>query len=214
MRRLAWVVFALSALAVIGILFFYSDTPTDVAPTRPSAPASAAADAIPVPSGTVSVPRYQQAQPLETAPSPALPPPRTLVNGTMISKLSLIGNGRLTVQNGTGRDAVIKVVDEPARLSVVAFYVSAGQTASVEQLPDGDFRVLFASGTDWDSAAGTFTRDKTFAKFYSVLNFVTTESTRADGVYTQYSTFTLTLHKVVHGNAKTSKVQEADFLKY
>lgn len=161
---------------------------------------------------TQNLPRYQQVQPIQ--PVVPLPPPRRLDNGTVITELSRIGNGTLTIDNGTGHDAVIKVVNEQARRTVVTFYVCSGQTARVEHIPDGDFRVIFGSGSDWDSSVGTFTREKSFAKFDRELDFVTAQRTQGDDVYSQYSVFTLTLHRVVHGNATTTNVGEEEFLKY
>ena len=147
-------------------------------------------------------------------PAKPLPPPRSLANGTMITELSRIGNGTLKIDNGTTHDAVIKVVDERAAKIVVAFYVCAGRVAQIEHIPDGDFRVLFAGGMDWDADVGNFTRDKAFAKFDEALDFVTTRTTKGYEVYKKYSVFTLTLHAVLNGNAKTTNVDEEEFLKY
>jgi hypothetical protein len=155
-----------------------------------------------------TLPRAQEFQPAEQ-PAP-LPPPRRLENGTALKELSRAGNGRLTIDNGTGHDAVIKLVDERARQLVVAFYIRGGQQVTVDQIPDGAFQVIFASGADWDSAAGAFTREKSFARFDQSLDFVTTSDARSY----EYSVFTLTLHRVVHGNAKTTNVGEQEFLKY
>jgi len=156
---------------------------------------------------SLSPPRIQQVQPVE--PVVALSPPRRLNNGQVIKELR-IGRGTLTIDNGTARDAVIKIVNEQTGLSMVEFYIWSRQTASVEHIPDGDFCVIFASGWDWNSTVGTFTRDKSFAKFDSPFDFVTTS--RPQGY--EYSVFTLTLQPVVNGNVKMTDVGEEEFLKY
>jgi hypothetical protein len=150
----------------------------------------------------------------DAASSRYFPPARSLANGAVLSDFSAPGGGTLTIDNGTIHDAVIKVVDEHARQTVVAFYVCAGRTASLEHMPDGDFRVIFAAGTDWDAAAGTFTRDKSFAKFDRQLVFVTGERPRGYDVSKDYSRFTLTLHSVAQGNDKTTRIGEEEFLRY
>jgi len=167
-----------------------------------------------LPSGnpTQSLPRYVQNQPIQ--PEVPLPPPRRLGNGTVIAGLSRNGNGVLTIDNGTGHDAVIKIVDEKYGRAVVVFYVCGGQTASIENIPDGSFQVIFATGIDWGKEEGAFTRDKSFAKFDKNLDFLTTRGTEGDKEFTQYSVFTLTLHAVVNGNAKTTNIGEEEFLKY
>lgn len=154
--------------------------------------------------------------PLDATPpaSRYLPPPRSLPTGAVLSRISHVGNGTLTIDNGTRHDAVIKVVDETARQTVVAFYVAGGSAATIEHIPDGHFRVIFATGTDWDSALGTFTRDKSFARFDKPLDFVTTWRPRGYDVYMEYSVFTLTLHPIVHGNARTTAIAEEEFVKY
>ena len=127
-------------------------------------------------------------------PAQPLSPPRSLPNGKVLAQSPIAGEGVLTIENGTTHDAVVKLVDERVQRAVVEFYVHAGLQASAKRLPDGNFRVIFASGTDWDSERGMFTRDKTFAEFDDGLDFVTTERVRDDGIQEQYSVFTLTLH--------------------
>lgn len=117
--------------------------------------------------------RYDQDS-LSSKPQ-ALKPPQSLASGTLVSEPADIGHGTLTVDNGTERDAVIKVLDEQNTRIVVAFYVRGGTKASIHKLPDGNFRVFYALGKDWDSTGKTFTRDKAFGRFENELNFVTTE---------------------------------------
>jgi ssDNA-binding Zn-finger/Zn-ribbon topoisomerase 1 len=147
-------------------------------------------------------------------PKAPLPPPRRLSNGTVITGLSRKGNGTLTVDNGTGHDAVIKLVYKQEGRTIVEFYVCQKQTATVDGIPDGDFFVIYASGLDWDSTKQRFTREKSFAKFDRILGFITSKQTKGDEVYTQTIVFTLSLHRVFNGNATTTNVGEEEFLKY
>jgi hypothetical protein len=149
------------------------------------------------------------------SPKPAapLPPPRRLANGTIIAGLHLDGNGTLEIDNGTANDAVIKVVDQRTHRALEACYILAERKVSIGHVPDGEILVYFASGSDFDSSLGGFTRDKGFSKFVDALAFTTEVLPTADGINTQSTTFTLTLHPVANGNAKTSAVDEAEFLR-
>lgn len=167
-RGIALVFCASLVLLVLRVAFFSADTKTQTHRLPSPALTPLKVDAIPT---------------NDAARSQYPPPTRSLTNGTVLSEFSGLGSGTLTIDNGTAHDAVVKVVDERARHPVVVFYVCAGSTATIEHIPDGDFRVIFAVGTDWDSAARTFTRDKSFAKFDEQLAFVTSERPRGDDVY-------------------------------
>ena len=142
-----------------------------------------------------------------------LSPPRHLPNATIISGLPLEGHGTLEIDNGTPRDAVVKVVDVLTHHAIEACYISAGGKVSIQNIPDGAFAVFFSSGSDFDPTIRGFTREKGFSRFVDDLAFTTEVRATASGTNTQYTIFTLTLHPVANGNAKTNSVSEAEFLK-
>jgi hypothetical protein len=146
-------------------------------------------------------------------PAAPLPPPRRLANGEVIGGRPLDGHGNLEIDNGTANDAVIKVVDGQTNRSIEVCYVTSESKVSIDRIPDGVFSVFFATGVDFDSAVGGFTREKRFSKFVDPLNFTTDVRSTASSITTQYTIFTLTLHPVVNGNARTSDVSEDEFLK-
>ena len=135
---------------------------------------------------------------------------RSLANGSVIRRGFGQGDGTLRVENGTDSDAVVKLVDSTLGALVVEFYVRHGQTASVDQIPDGTFQVIFAGGDDWDSEAQGFTRDVSFAAFDKRFDF----TTKRTGYEVDYSSFTLTLHAVPHGNLSSQPISAADFKRY
>lgn len=147
-------------------------------------------------------------------PAISLPPPRQLPNGTIRVRGLIAGNGELSVDNGTDRDAVVKVVDEHRRAIISEFYVQTGSKASVPQIPVGNYAVIFALGNDWDEERKSFTRDKSFGRYDEPLSFSTERSVEGNQLFTRYSVFTLTLHKVIGGNAKTSNLTEEEFNRY
>jgi hypothetical protein len=148
---------------------------------------------------------------LTPKPQPPLPPPRRLANGTIISGQPLKGNGRLTIDNGTSRDAVIKIVDSKTSHALEAFYIQGQNQVSIGQIPDGDMIIYFASGMDFDPVHRGFTREKGFSRFVDTLPFTTSVAITASGTQSESTTFTITLHPVVNGTAKTNTVDEADF---
>lgn len=130
---------------------------------------------------------------------------RRLANGTFIRDGSRGGLGRLTVNNGTGTDAVVTL----ARGGRTAFsvYVRKGANTTIRSVNSGSYTVYFTTGEDWDGAKRSFTRECNFEKFDDKANFRTVQV--AGG--TQYTVLTFTLNKVLGGNATTSKVPPGEF---
>jgi hypothetical protein len=122
----------------------------------------------------------------------------------------MMGGGALTVSNGTGRDAYVKLVDPNSRTLVAAFSVKSNSSFTQEQIPDGAYRVLFVLGNGWNAQTQSFSKNKSFAKFDKLLNFTTTQM--SGGI--QYRVFKITLHPVRSGKAKTSGVSQKEFDSY
>ena len=141
--------------------------------------------------------------------------PRALANGARVSVLMNFGDGVLEFGNGTKLDAVVKMVDERAGRTVIAFYACAGQEVRIDRIPDGVFRVVVASGVDWDSAARRFTRSQSFSRFDTELKFITSMQPNNRGMFTkETSTFALAIGKSAPGGPKISTVSEEEFRKY
>jgi hypothetical protein len=172
----------------------------------------------------LTAPQKDQADPDSTLSnshsSPAGVPPaalsRRLPTGTVISSRRLDGRGKLTIENGTPSDAVLKVVDISSQRSIVDFYVGANNTYTLEGIPDGLFGVYYTSGEDWDESASRFTRNRMYSRFSEPLLFETTRTTtRTDDEITTHvesAVWSLTLHHVAGGNAKTAEISEQEFL--
>lgn len=160
-------------------------------------------------------------KPPSTATAPSLPLDpnanrmnRSLPFSTVLASPAGEGLGTLKVSNGTARDAYVKLVDPVSRRLTAAFYVKSHSVFTLEQIPDGNYHVLFTSGDDWNSQLRSFTRKKSFARFDRFLNFNTTQRTDSSHVNTEYVAFELTLHPVIGGDATTSGISEQEFLKY
>ncbi len=130
---------------------------------------------------------------------------RRLASGTILVSSIRGGRGGLTVKNGTAGDSVVTLV--LGKKKAVSVYVRKRSTAKVSNIKDGKYRVYFTSGTDYDRAARSFTRNCNFSKFDDPLPYKTTYTS----TQIRWDNWTLSLNKVVGGNAPTSDVSPDDF---
>ena len=122
---------------------------------------------------------------------------RSLPNGSIVSR-SGSGTGRLTITNGNESDAVLKLATS-GRRTILGIYVRAGAVATAGGIPPGSFRVLFATGRDWDRARRGFTRECRFTRFDGTVNY-------RPGI-----SYRLSLFSSAGGNASTSSIDESEF---
>ncbi|WP_404790396.1 hypothetical protein [Altericista sp. CCNU0014] len=141
--------------------------------------------------------------PIITASNRSLPSDPVFVSQAM-------GGGSLEVSNGTNRDAYVKLIEPLSRTLVTAFHVKSNSTLTVNQIPDGTYRVIFALGKNWNPKTQSFTQSKSFAKYDKSLNYTTMQF--SDQI--QYKAFRITLHPVTGGQARTSGVNEQEFKSY
>ncbi|WP_433423625.1 hypothetical protein ACQP1V_16195 [Microtetraspora malaysiensis] len=130
---------------------------------------------------------------------------RRLGNGTILASAIRGGRGSLTVKNGTAGDSVVTLV--LGKRKAVSVYVRKRSTAKVTNIRDGKYRVYYTSGSDYDRATRGFTRNCVFQRFDDSLSFTTTYT----ATQIRWSTWTLTLQKMIGGNASTSDVSPDDF---
>ncbi|MFE0192304.1 hypothetical protein [Streptomyces sp. NPDC058989] len=130
---------------------------------------------------------------------------RRLANGAFVRDGSRGGLGRLTVNNGTGTDAVVTLTR--GRRTAFSVYVRDGSNTTIRSVDSGAYTVYFTTGEDWNGAKSSFTRECSFEKFDDEANFRTVRV--AGG--TQYTVLTFTLNKVIGGNASTSTVPPGEF---
>ncbi|MFF4776896.1 hypothetical protein ACFY05_28935 [Microtetraspora fusca] len=130
---------------------------------------------------------------------------RRLGNGTILASGIRGGRGTLTVKNGSSGDSVVTLV--LGKKKAVSVYVRKRSTAKVTNIKDGKYRVYYTSGSDYDRAVRGFTHNCAFQKFDDSLSFKTTYT----ATQIRWSNWTLTLNKVIGGNAPTSDVSPDDF---
>lgn len=122
------------------------------------------------------------------------------------------GHGKLTIENGLTEDAFVKVVSGVDLMA--AMYVRGNSSFSISKIPDGSYTILYRTGFGWLEQHRDFERGKGAAKFDNNLVYSTEIQNDDRIIRTFYDTFTLTLHKVVDGNAQAEEITDDEFNKY
>jgi hypothetical protein len=126
-------------------------------------------------------------------------------NGTLIRHPSGAGRGELTIDNGGSNDAVVTL--SKGRKPALAVYVRKGKKHTVNGVPDGTYTVFFTGGSAWDDTAGGFGRNCAFQRFEDPMPFRTIRT----ATQIRFSRWSITLQRVIGGNARTSDVDPNDF---
>jgi hypothetical protein len=138
-------------------------------------------------------------------------PPNSLPTGTeIIADRAKSGRGELEAKNGSGYDACVIIVDADARevvRRVRIHYIKAYDSDTLRHLDPGDYKVLFATGIDWNEAAERFNRDASYYEFGNVISF--RESRDLEKLH--YDHFSITLNPVPDGNVRSRHISEAEF---
>jgi hypothetical protein len=193
----------LVVLMAIGAAVSNRPTPTPTVTVPTSAPVAATATARPSPTAVPS-------------PTPVPAPTRvpvSLANGTDITTPAPgpDGLGKLTITNGTSRDAVAKLVtgtEDPKTWQTQRYvYVKANNTVVMEKIRVGTYRLAFMSGVDWDTDARKFLREVSASQFEETFEFKEEQTERG----TRFSTWEVSLNPVAGGTGKTSTLPEGAF---
>ena len=140
----------------------------------------------------------------------------SLPNGSVLSQNSfyLNGLGELKIKNGGSLDAIAKLVNTALNKSVFTVYIKANSTYTISKIKDGNYKLFFNLGNDWDTEIKAFTVNSGYEVFEELFNFTTREYEEGNYINTKYSTFEVTLNPVIGGNAETENVNPAEFANY
>ncbi len=126
-------------------------------------------------------------------------------NGTILQQQGK-GPHTLRINNGTDSDAVVKVKTSTGR-AVLAFFIKANAEAEAQTIPDGAYRILFATGHRWSKDCGRFLDNMQAMEFEGSKIF----KTRVEGQYEYYNILTYTLHTVAGGTAHATRIPAESF---
>lgn len=195
-------------LIVVAILFFIGLYTKNTRAPEPSTPISV------IPNSTEN----NTTQTTQNTPAQAKDPKTyfSLPNGSVLSQNSyyLNGLGKLQIKNGTSLDAIAKLVNTTINKSVYTVYVKANSTYTISEVKDGNYKLFFNLGNDWDTEIKAFTVNSGFEVFEDPFDFTTREYEEGDYIRTKYSTFEVTLNPVIGGTAETENVNVTEFANY
>lgn len=147
--------------------------------------------------------------PAQPATPKASPRP---ANGAVLKRLSAFrgGLGTLSIHIDSGPDAIVKVVRNGSSQASVTVYLRSNSTTKVSGIPDGVYRILFATGRGYEAAHKTFINDLSCSEFDDTFQYATTSESGAQ----YYSAWSITLNRVINGNAASSDVPADSFSGY
>ncbi|MFH1712786.1 MAG: hypothetical protein ABH896_01175 [Candidatus Jacksonbacteria bacterium] len=176
---------------------------------------------MPVPSTPISViPKNIENYPIQTKDtSIQAKDPKTyfsLPNGSVLSQNSyyLNGLGELQIKNGTSLDAIAKLVNTTINKSIFTVYIKANSTYTLSKVKNGNYKLFFNLGNDWDTEIKAFTVNSSYEVFEDLFDFTIKEYEEGDYIRTKYSSFEVTLNPVIGGTAETKNVNVAEFANY
>jgi hypothetical protein len=131
----------------------------------------------------------------------ALPrePTRRPRHGQFVRSGSRTGNGTLVIDNGGDTDAFVAFAS--GKTQIFSVYVRKGGRFTVHGIRYGTYTGYFATGEDFDTKAKGFTRGCGFERFDEPFSYPSGYR----------STFTITLHTVVGGQASTTELDPSQF---
>ncbi|MGN9839971.1 hypothetical protein ACTMTI_17770 [Nonomuraea sp. H19] len=130
---------------------------------------------------------------------------RRLGNGSFILKSTLNGRSSLEINNGATRDAVVTVMKGSSK--ALSVYVRKKAKFKIRGVRDGNYKIYFTHGVDWDGKSKAFTRECSFERFQKTVKFKTTFT----ATQILWHDWRITLHAISGGNARTSPVDPDDF---
>lgn len=145
----------------------------------------------------------------ESSPSPT-PSPETVRYATgknLIAPQNAGGRGTLDISNGTSTDAIAKLVDVGTSKTLRKIYIQANNNLTVKNIKVGNYFLKFSLGSGYIPETEKFQYSQSFSQFDAPFNF----AENREGNRIVWNTYSITLNKVLYGNAKSSSIDENDF---
>lgn len=119
---------------------------------------------------------------------------------------------KMTIRNGSGGDAIVKIREERSKQLVQSFFVHRGMEATVKGLADGEFRVQFAYGDILLESCVDYANPRA-SQFDESIHLRTRVQRTKKQTTTYTHNYTATLYAVAGGNAPTSVINPNEFLR-
>ncbi len=131
-----------------------------------------------------------------------------------LPELGVVGYGEMTIHNGTGDDALIKVVSLTTDKLWRTSLAKAGEKIIVQNVPDGHYLIFFALAKAIDGVSGRLSEDAHASRFEKAVLFSTASRLDETTIKTTTTRYSLTLHPVIGGDARTKDVTIEEFNRY
>ena len=125
----------------------------------------------------------------------------------------------ITFINGQGLDAIVMLYDVNYKEIIRDVYICSGDSFTMEELPEGRYRIRIYSGKDWnptqkaipDGPLGRFDSSELFQTSTANNDFNIRFDYNKESI--SYPSYEVTLHKVINGNMHTKNISKSDFFK-
>lgn len=119
------------------------------------------------------------------------------------------GHGELTIVNGTQTDAVVRLYDAYTAQTLRFRFVKSQEPLLLTGIPPGEYDLAFTTGLDWDKENLTFRWGPSYQQFERAVVY----GEEREGREIRFNTVRVTLHPVLHGNARTKRISREQFLR-
>jgi hypothetical protein len=117
------------------------------------------------------------------------------------------GYGTLKITNGNTEDAAVILASTIMQPEDRFVYIRAGMSATMAGIPTGQYRMMFQIGRNWDGQGEAFRCVSATGAFDRLASFE--EQEKLDAI--EYTAISITLHKLVGGNARTTAMPQNQF---
>lgn len=118
---------------------------------------------------------------------------------------------KLTIDNGSDGNAIIKLREAATGELVASFFVHSGQSATLERIPDGTYRIQYGFGGDLNAACDAFLETASADQFPDLETLTTEYRDDYDGTTVVRHELSYTLFDVPGGNVQPQTIALADF---
>lgn len=134
-------------------------------------------------------------------------------NGDVLagSKRLLRKGHLLTIQNGSGGDAIVKVRKAATGKVFATYFIANNDQADLAGLPDGDYRIQYAFGEQLGADCKSFVGVKGAGEFPDIERMVTSEQPDLMGTMIRRAHVTYTLYSTPSGTVRPTNIDAEQF---
>ena len=129
-----------------------------------------------------------------------------------INLLNANAKGVLKIGNGTNQPAIGKLIDTFTDSKRCSFVILPKAALTLDHIPEGRYQLIYVFGDEIIAGRETFRNPSGFTKIADPFEFATTRNVITGGL--EYSSWSITLHGVDGGTAKSREIEPKVFDQY